>query len=57
MEVANWILGGGTSLSSRLMERLRQKEGLSYSVYSQILLPGYGLDCLRHRGAAKPREG
>lgn len=42
MEVANWILGGGTSLSSRLMERLRQKEGLSYSVYSQILLPGYG---------------
>ena len=42
LEVANWILGGGTSLSSRLMERLRQKEGLSYSVYSQILLPGYG---------------
>ncbi|HBN74101.1 MAG TPA: hypothetical protein DD376_05255 [Sutterella sp.] len=42
MEVANWILGGGTSLSSRLMERLRQKEGLSYSVYSQILFPGFG---------------
>ncbi len=41
-EVANWILGGGTSISNRLINRLRQKEGLSYSVYSQALLPAFG---------------
>ncbi len=42
IEVANWILGGGTSISNRLINRLRQKEGLSYSVYSQALLPVFG---------------
>ncbi len=42
IEVANWILGGGTSISNRLINRLRQKEGLSYSVYSQALLPAFG---------------
>ncbi len=41
-EVANWILGGGTSISNRLINRLRQKEGLSYSVYSQAILPAFG---------------
>ncbi|MDE2431024.1 MAG: insulinase family protein, partial [Burkholderiales bacterium] len=30
LEVANYIFGGGSGLNSRLMERLRQKDGLSY---------------------------
>jgi zinc protease len=34
LEVANFLLGGG-SLSSRLGNRVRQKEGLSYGVQSQ----------------------
>ena len=41
-EVANWILGGGTSISNRLIDRLRQKEGLSYSVFSRAVLPTFG---------------
>jgi zinc protease len=35
LEVANFLLGGG-SLSSRLGNRVRQKEGLSYGVGSQF---------------------
>jgi zinc protease len=35
MEVANFLFGGGT-LSSRLGNRVRQKEGLSYGVGSQF---------------------
>jgi zinc protease len=35
LEMANFILGGG-SLSSRLANRVRQKEGLSYTVGSQF---------------------
>jgi zinc protease len=35
LEVANFALGGG-SLSSRLGNRVRQKEGLSYTVLSQF---------------------
>jgi zinc protease len=34
LDVANYILGG--SSTSRLWERIRQKEGLSYSVYSAL---------------------
>ena len=34
--VANYLLGGGAGLDSRLMQRVRQKEGLSYGVYSQL---------------------
>ena len=34
--LANYILGGGAELNSRLAERIRQKEGLSYSVGSQL---------------------
>ncbi|MFZ6751383.1 M16 family metallopeptidase [Undibacterium sp. Ren11W] len=30
LQVANYIFGGGSGLNSRLMERLRQKDGLSY---------------------------
>ncbi|QJQ07706.1 insulinase family protein [Undibacterium piscinae] len=30
MQVANYIFGGGSGLNSRLMERIRQKDGLSY---------------------------
>lgn len=34
--LANYIMGGGAGLNSRLMERIRQKEGLSYGVGSQL---------------------
>lgn len=42
MLVANWILGGGTGLSNRLVDRLRQTEGLSYGVGSHVKLPQFG---------------
>ena len=42
MHVANWIFGGSTGLSNRLMMRLRQKEGLSYGVGSTLSLPAFG---------------
>ena len=35
LEVANYVLGGG-GFTSRLMERLRQKEGWSYGAGSQV---------------------
>ncbi|MCB2263098.1 MAG: insulinase family protein [Candidatus Thiosymbion ectosymbiont of Robbea hypermnestra] len=35
--VGNHILGGGSGLTSLLMEEVRQKRGLSYSVYSYFL--------------------
>jgi zinc protease len=34
--LADYILGGGAGFESRLMARIRQKEGLSYSVGSQL---------------------
>lgn len=37
--VANYILGGGAGLDSRLGQRLRQKEGLSYSAGSSLNVP------------------
>jgi len=36
LRVANYIFGGGAGLNSRLMERIRQKEGLSYGVGSNL---------------------
>jgi len=36
MELSNYMLGGGSGLSSRLMNRIRQKDGLSYGVGSQF---------------------
>lgn len=39
MVLANYMLGGGSGLSSRLMNRIRQKEGLSYGVGSQFSAP------------------
>lgn len=36
MELSNYMIGGGSGLSSRLMNRIRQKEGLSYGVGSQF---------------------
>lgn len=42
MIAADWIIGGGSGLSNRLADRLRQKDGLSYSVYSSISLPAFG---------------
>lgn len=36
--VADWIFGGGSALSNRLMDRLRQKEGLSYGGASGLVL-------------------
>lgn len=42
LAVGDWILGGGTGLSNRLVDRLRQKEGLSYGVGSRVKLPKFG---------------
>ncbi len=36
--MANYIFGGGAGLNSRLSERIRQKEGLSYGVGSSLSL-------------------
>jgi zinc protease len=36
MYVANWILGGGAQFDSRLMGRIRVKDGLSYGVSSGL---------------------
>lgn len=43
LTIANFIFGGGT-LSSRLGDRIRQKEGLSYGVSSGISIPPQGND-------------
>ncbi len=43
LQIGNFILGGGT-LSSRLGDRIRQKEGLSYGVTSSISIPSRGND-------------
>ena len=43
LEVGNFILGGG-ALSSRLGDRIRQKEGLSYGVSSSVSVPARGDD-------------
>jgi len=43
LEIGNFILGGGT-LSSRLGDRIRQKEGLSYGVTSSLSIPSRGDD-------------
>ena len=43
LEIGNFILGGGT-LSSRLGDRIRQKEGLSYGVNSSVSIPARGDD-------------
>lgn len=42
MLLANWIFGGSTGLSNRLMMRLRQKDGLSYGVGSSVNIPAFG---------------
>ncbi len=34
--MANYIFGGGAGMNSRLMERIRQKDGLSYGIGSQL---------------------
>ena len=44
MHVANWIFGGSTGLSNRLMMRLRQQDGLSYGAGSSVMLPSFGND-------------
>ncbi len=43
LQLGNFILGGGT-LSSRLGDRIRQKEGLSYGVTSSVSIPTFGND-------------
>ncbi|MFN9721244.1 MAG: M16 family metallopeptidase [Planctomycetota bacterium] len=43
LQLGNFILGGGT-LSSRLGDRIRQKEGLSYGVTSSVSIPSQGND-------------
>lgn len=42
ISVANWVIGGGSGLSNRLADRLRQKEGLSYGVGSHVRTPAFG---------------
>ena len=42
MLLANWIFGGSTGLSNRLMLRLRQKDGLSYGAGSSVNIPAFG---------------
>jgi zinc protease len=37
--VANYILGGGAGFDSRLASRIRQKDGLSYGVGSNLSVP------------------
>ncbi|HEU4725526.1 MAG TPA: pitrilysin family protein [Candidatus Eisenbacteria bacterium] len=48
----NYVLGGG-SLSSRLMENLRDAQGLVYGVYS-MLHPGVGAGPLQIRAGTNP---
>lgn len=43
LQLGNFILGGGT-LSSRLGDRIRQNEGLSYGVTSSVSIPAEGTD-------------
>jgi zinc protease len=43
LQLGNFILGGGT-LSSRLGDRIRQREGLSYGVSSSLSIPAEGTD-------------
>lgn len=43
LQLGNFILGGGT-LSSRLGDRIRQNEGLSYGVSSSVSIPSQGND-------------
>jgi zinc protease len=50
--VMNYILGGG-SLSSRLMDNLRDKQGLVYGVYS-YLTPGIGAGPIQMRAGSNP---
>jgi len=40
--VADWIFGGGTGLSNRLIDRVRQKEGLSYGAGTGLSLAARG---------------
>ena len=40
--IADWILGGSPGLSNRIVNRLRQKEGLCYGVGSYVTLPAFG---------------
>ena len=42
--LANYLLGGGAGLDSRLMQRVRQKDGLTYGVYSQLSVGSIDLD-------------
>lgn len=39
--LANEIIGGGSGLHSRLVDRVRQKDGLSYGIGSGLLVGGY----------------
>ncbi len=43
LQLGNFILGSGT-LSSRLGDRIREKEGLSYGVTSSVSIPSEGTD-------------
>ena len=58
--MGNYILGGG-SLSSRLGDRVRQKEGLSYGVGSAIVgrraRPSQQHDAVRHLQPGRDQEG
>ena len=50
--IMNYVFGGG-SLSSRLMDHLRDREGLVYGVYS-MLTPGIGAGPIQVRAGTNP---
>ena len=50
--IMNYILGGG-SLSSRLMDEIRDKRGLVYSIYSNFT-PGIGAGPMQIRAGTNP---
>lgn len=50
----NYVLGGG-SLSSRLMDRLRDRQGLVYGVYS-VPSPGIGAGPIQIRAGTNPAQ-
>ena len=54
--VVNYVLGGG-SFNSRLMEEVREKQGLVYSIYSALVPMDYGALSLGGFGTQNERAG
>jgi zinc protease len=52
--IMNYVFGGG-SLASRLMDQLRDRQGLVYGVYS-VLAPGIGAGPIQVRAGTNPAQ-